>query len=82
MLDNVKIYGFTGDGVEMNITSTFSNMEIHDCVITGAAVGVKVSNVGGGGALSLANLYNVRIEGTTTNAVEAQANGRVHAAAR
>jgi hypothetical protein len=78
VLDNVKIYGFTGDGVEMNITSTFSNMEIHDSVITGAAVGVKVSNVGGGGALSLANLYNVRIESTTTNAVQALANGRVH----
>jgi hypothetical protein len=78
VIDNVKIYGFTGDGVEMNITSTFSNMEIHDSVITGTAVGVKVSNVGGGGALSLANLYNVRIESTTTNAVEAQANGRVH----
>ena len=78
VLDHVTIYGFTGDAVEMNITSTFSNMEIHDSTITGAAVGVKVSNVGGGGALSLANLYNVRIESTTTNAVQALANGRVH----
>jgi hypothetical protein len=76
VIENVRIYGFSGDGVEMSITSTFSNMQIHDSTITGVGRGVRVSNVGGGGALSLVNIDNVRLESNTT-AVDVGANGRV-----
>jgi len=77
VLDHVTIAGFTGSGVDMNISGTFSSLEIHDSTITGAPTGVRVANTGAGGALSLAALADVRIEGTTSHAVDAGANGRV-----